>query len=281
MASRENKPDLVLIHGFVQDKRIFDRQIAYFGDRYRIHALDLRGHGRNQNEPGPYGNEEYTDDIQAYFDEQGLRNAIVWGTHTGTGVAINLYLREPSYIGRMILEGLVIPGIPTPEIDANIQRTKAVTREQGLEAAHTDWVETSGWYRYLNAQPEKARKTEQIAIVRDFAGRPWLSELPPRKPRDMSAELGRIACSCLAYNGAGHGLLPRDERDLREGYRLPPRNHSRIQRFPTLGEPGLRQWSRGSVAGADIAPGYQGWTFTPVLDCLDTNSQTNSEKFAS
>lgn len=197
----KNKQNLVFIHGFVQDKRIFDRQIAHFADRYRIHALDLRGHGENQNESGPYGNEEYTDDIQAYFDAHGLRNAIVWGTHTGTGVAINLYLREPRYIGRMILEGLVIPGIPTPEIDANIQRTKAVAKARGLEAAHTDWIEASGWYRYLNAQPEKARKAQQIAIVRDFSGQPWLSELQPRKPRDMSAELSRIACHCLAYNG--------------------------------------------------------------------------------
>ncbi|MBK9616662.1 MAG: alpha/beta hydrolase [Uliginosibacterium sp.] len=201
MISDDIKPDLVLLHGFVQNKRLFDRQIAHFGDRYRVHALDLRGHGRSQNEPGPYGNEEYTDDIQAYFDTQGLRNAIVWGTHTGTGVAINLYLRQPDYIGRMILEGLVIPGSPTPEIDANIQRTKNVARAQGLDAAHTDWIEASGWYRYLNAHPEKARKAEQLAIIRDFAGRPWLNELPPQKPRDMRGELGRIACPCLAYNG--------------------------------------------------------------------------------
>lgn len=196
-----NKPDLVLIHGFVQNSRLFNRQIAYFGERYRIHALDLRGHGLNQAESGPYGNEEYTDDIEAYFAEHKLDNAIVWGTHTGAGVAINLSLREPRYIGRMILEGLVIPGTPTPEIDANIRRTKAVAREQGLEAARTDWIEASGWYRYLNAHPESARKAEQIAIVQDFAGHPWFSELPPRKPRDMSSELGRLNCPCLAYNG--------------------------------------------------------------------------------
>lgn len=192
---------LVLLHGFVQNRKIFDKQIAYFESKYEVHPLDLRGHGLNSNHEGPFGNEEYTDDVQKYFDEHRLHHVIFWATHTGTGVGINLYLRNSAYIDRMILEGVVIPGIDTPDIDRNIRRTKRVAAEKGLPEAYSDWVENSDWYQYMNSNPIRARKEEHYAIVKEFAGKPWFDCKPGKSVRDMRGELHNIKCKCLIYNG--------------------------------------------------------------------------------
>lgn len=42
-----DKEPLILLHGNGQDGSYFKNQIEYFSDRYRVIALDTRGHGKS------------------------------------------------------------------------------------------------------------------------------------------------------------------------------------------------------------------------------------------
>ncbi len=42
-----NKEPFILLHGNGQNGSCFENQIDYFSNRYRVIALDTRGHGRS------------------------------------------------------------------------------------------------------------------------------------------------------------------------------------------------------------------------------------------
>lgn len=91
----EKSNTIVLVHGITQNNNIFKSQVEYFKNEFNLLLLDLRGHGRSSHLDGSYGVEEYTDNIQAIFNKLSLLNIIYWGTHTGTAIGLNLYLRNP------------------------------------------------------------------------------------------------------------------------------------------------------------------------------------------
>ncbi len=43
----EGSPALVLVHGWSCDRRYWDQQLRYFGERYQVVAIDLAGHGES------------------------------------------------------------------------------------------------------------------------------------------------------------------------------------------------------------------------------------------
>lgn len=192
---------MVCVHGFTQHRAIFDRQVRYFEQYVNIVALDLRGHGKSSHLDGPYGIEEYTDDVQDIFETLGLQQVIYWGTHTGTGIGLMLYLRNPQFISHFILEGVVLPGMETPDITRNIERTKQVMVQHGLRSALSDWLNHSGWFQYMREHPEITRYHEHKQIIEMFTGKPWQPSALPRKVTNVFERLNEFHVDVLAYNG--------------------------------------------------------------------------------
>jgi pimeloyl-ACP methyl ester carboxylesterase len=192
---------IVMIHGFTQNHKVFSRQVEFFKDKYNILLLDLRGHGKSDEVKGPFGIEEYTDDVEEIFVSRKIKNAILWGTHTGTGIGLNLYFRNKEYLSALILEGVVIPGYDTPEINKNIQRSKRVTLENGLESGLYDWLKNSGWFSYMNENMLATRYSEYKKINDEFTGHPFTTALVPRKADNVYSKLSSIDIPMLVYNG--------------------------------------------------------------------------------
>src|SRR5579862_3645570 len=64
---RAGAPDLVLLHGFTGHARSWDAFAQGMSDRYRVLALDQRGHGESGwAGPGGYGIGEMTMDLEAF-----------------------------------------------------------------------------------------------------------------------------------------------------------------------------------------------------------------------
>ena len=201
---------IVFVHGFTQNCKIFNNQIEFFKNSFNLILVDLRGHGKSSDLSGPYGIEEYTDDLQEVFWNLSLRNIIYWGTHTGTAIGLNLYLRNPKCFSCMILEGAVIPGYETPDINNNLSKAKHVCSSHGLDKAIETWM-TSQWFDYMRDNPIRARYNEHEKIIKSFKGSPWKSNLKPEKVKQVMPELGRFELPILAYNG---------ENDMAEFFKM-------------------------------------------------------------
>jgi len=199
--NERHNPWIVMVHGFTHNCSYFSAQVADFQKDFRILLTDLRGHGKSASAAGPYGIEEYADDILLALDEAGVEKAHFWGTHTGSAIGLVLALRQPARFASLVLEGTFLPGFPMPRVGDLINRARSIARSEGLEAALEDWFEHADWFEYIREHPEACRAKEHKTLLREFTGIPWLSNLTPHQVTPVSECLANIHQPVLVYNG--------------------------------------------------------------------------------
>lgn len=99
-ASADQKPALVLLHGFAVDSRIWRRQVEALADDYRILLVDLPGFGpqaRAVGEVQPGG------EVARAMDAAGLVRAHVVGASYGAAAAIDFALQSPKRVESLTL----------------------------------------------------------------------------------------------------------------------------------------------------------------------------------
>jgi pimeloyl-ACP methyl ester carboxylesterase len=99
-------PPLVLAHGYLASKEMWDHQVGPFSERYRLVVYDMRGHG--QSEAPPENDEGYTmdtlvEDQRALMDHLGIEQAIIGGLSMGGGVAMRFALAYPQRTRALLL----------------------------------------------------------------------------------------------------------------------------------------------------------------------------------
>ena len=201
---------IIFVHGFTQNYTIFDKQVEYFSNYFNCLLINLRGHGESLHN-GPFGIVEYTEDIIDVLSSLEMYNFIYWGTHTGTAIGLNLFFKNIFHINGLILEGAVIPGFYTPQINKNIERAKDVLSKKGLDIAIQDWYNNSEWFEYMRKNPEVARSSEHLRILESFNGIPWKTKLKAETLSGFVEKIPEIDIPVLVYNG---------EYDMQEFYEM-------------------------------------------------------------
>ncbi len=194
-------PCLAMVHGFTHNHHYFSAQVAEFQRDYRLFLPDLRGHGQSTNVGGPYGVEEYTDDLVAALDQAGIDKVIYWGTHTGSAIGLVLALRHPQRIAALILEGTFLPGFDMPRVGELIGRARSIAQSAGLQTAREDWFTNADWFAYIQAHPQQCRVEALKELTLAFRGHPWLTSQVPRAVTPAANFLERIFQPALVYNG--------------------------------------------------------------------------------
>ena len=190
-----------MVHGFTQTHRVFDRQVPVFREPFNLLLVDLRGHGGSSHFPGPFGIEEYTDDLEGLVDCYGLKTFYYWGTHTGTAIGLVYTLRHPGRVLGLILEGTVLPGFPMPRVPELIDRAGRIAVNQGMLAAKDDWFDRADWFDYIRKHPRECRAAEHREMIMDFSGEPWLQRQNPRAVTNVDLRLNELRLPILMYNG--------------------------------------------------------------------------------
>ena len=242
------RPWLTLVHGFSQNRRYFEPALPHLIGKFRLLLIDLRGHGRSGELAGPYGIEEYADDLERVFAAEGVERTHYWATHTGTAVGLVLALRRPALFDRLVLEGTVLPGFAMPRTAELQARAAGIARSQGVPAALEDWLEHADWFSNMNEHPTATNAAGQRELVNEFAGAPWLSDLTPRPVTDVSSRLAEIDLPALLYNGE------RDLEEFKQGAEALEAGLAKAQRFEIAGAGGFPLWERPPGAIALAAP---------------------------
>ncbi len=196
-----NEPWLTMVHGFTHNHNYFSSQIVEFQQNFRLLLPDLRGHGRSAGAAGPYGIEEYADDLVAILDENGIVHTHYWGTHTGAAIGLVLAIRQPERFSSLILEGTFLPGYDMPRVVELIDRARSLAQSKGKNAALDDWFSHAEWFEYIRNHPQQCRADEHRKMTFEFKGTPLLSTLTPRQVTHVSECLHNVHQPTLIYNG--------------------------------------------------------------------------------
>jgi pimeloyl-ACP methyl ester carboxylesterase len=95
-------PPLVMLHGLSGHARTWDHTAAALSDRYRVLALDQRGHGDSDWAPR-YGFTPMAEDLLAFLDRLQLGEVTLMGLSMGGLVSIVFTAAHPERVGRLVI----------------------------------------------------------------------------------------------------------------------------------------------------------------------------------
>lgn len=103
-------PALVLLHGNGEDYRCFEKQIIPFSRRFRLVAIDSRGHG-GSGMGEPFSLRAMADDVETVLDALKIKKASLVGFSDGGNAALYFALRHPDRLEKLVLAGAnLFPG---------------------------------------------------------------------------------------------------------------------------------------------------------------------------
>jgi pimeloyl-ACP methyl ester carboxylesterase len=116
---------LILVHGLDRHAHTFDHIAPHFTSRFRVIAVDLRGHGESAWDPeARYTVEDYVRDMEGLVEQLQLRDIVIWGNSTGGRVAQVYAGLHPDRVSHVISED-VGPERPRQIADNYERRVKA------------------------------------------------------------------------------------------------------------------------------------------------------------
>lgn len=96
---------IFLLHGNGEDGTYFVNQLSFFSDRYRVIAVDTRGHGKSPRGTAPFTMEQFAMDLKDLMDRLEIQKAVILGFSDGANIAIKFALRYPARVKALILNG--------------------------------------------------------------------------------------------------------------------------------------------------------------------------------
>ena len=125
----EGAQPLILLHGIGRVAHTFDHLAPHFSSKYRVLAVDLRGHGDSAWDPqGAYMVEDYVRDIEGLVAQLKLRNIVLWGNSTGGRVAQVFAGLHPELVSAVIVEDV---GPERPPAISSRRATRMAEEEKG------------------------------------------------------------------------------------------------------------------------------------------------------
>ncbi len=102
----EGQP-LLLLHGNGEDHHIFDKAVPMLTSRFRVYAIDSRGHGRSFP-VSEYHYQDMAEDIRQLIIGLGLEKPVICGFSDGGIIALLLASQDPDLLGGVIACGVNI-----------------------------------------------------------------------------------------------------------------------------------------------------------------------------
>jgi pimeloyl-ACP methyl ester carboxylesterase len=93
---------IVLLHGAYMNIPDMGNILPKLAKTHKVYALEFQGHGRTTdiNRPITYNN--LADDVSVFMDSMGLKKADVFGYSMGAAAAIQLTIRHPEKVNKLI-----------------------------------------------------------------------------------------------------------------------------------------------------------------------------------
>ncbi len=198
---------VLLLHGYADSWRSFERVLPYLPDSTHVFALSQRGHGDADCPAEGYQPYHFASDLEAFMDALHLDAAVIVGASSGGITAQRFAIDHPE---RTL--GLVFAGSP-----ATLRGNRGVREFWEVVSRLSDSIDPNfvrDFQRSTLVQPvpEVFLEVMMQESLR-MPARVWRAVLEPLLEADFSDELGRIQARTLIIWGDRDPILPRSQQD--------------------------------------------------------------------
>jgi 3-oxoadipate enol-lactonase len=196
-------PVIILSHGFLMDRSMFDHQVVGLREKYRLITWDSRGFGRTEYDGQPFNYWDLADDCVGVLDSLGIDRAIVGGMSQGGFVSLRVALRYPERVQALILI----------DTQAGAEHPDHVSLYQGMFDA---WAEHG-------ADDDMAYTAASIIIADPFENMRWIPKWKARAKEsivepgrclltrdDISEQVKSITCPAMIVHGLADAAISID-----------------------------------------------------------------------
>ena len=206
-------PPLVLLHGITGHARTWDTLALALADRWRVLALDQRGHGDSEAAPdGDYTVGAMAEDLGAFADALGLPTFSLLGLSMGGRVAMGFAGAHPHRVERLVIVDIA-PDIHPP----GMTRIRAMIANAPEAIESEEWAVETAMAANPRADVGELRHRIKHALRREPDGTlTWkyardLREMMRRggrhEPMDLWERLTHITGPTLLVRGAESDVL--------------------------------------------------------------------------
>jgi len=208
-SAHPNAPTLVLLHGYTGHARTWDDFAAAMTDRYRVIALDQRGHGESGWASDGYGVMQMADDLAAFVTAMDLRRFTLLGLSMGGMVTMQYAGRKPAELAACVIVDI------GPELDpVGVARITAGQGAQDTFAHPDDAFAASRAVEPLAADADLRHRIE-TNLMRTEDGRwTWRYDRALRAPGGLGMIGPDVAWQSCADIAAPTQLIRGDVTDI-------------------------------------------------------------------
>lgn len=195
-------PPVVLLGSLGSTAAMWAGQVPVLAERFRVVAVEARGHGGSPVPPGPYALDDLVDDTLALLDRLGIARASFVGLSLGGMTALRLAARAPQRVDRLAV--LCTSALLGPASSWH-ERAAAVRADGTGSIAQTvvsRWLTGPG----RAAHPEQVAALEAMVAAVPDEGYAGCCEAIAAM--DLRADLPRILAPTLAIAGADDPATP-------------------------------------------------------------------------
>jgi N-formylmaleamate deformylase len=225
-AEHTELPGMVLLHGMTSSALNWVRVGPALADRYRVYALDMRGHGESIKLPrGSYSLRQTADDAIAFIETLGLQHPVLLGHSWGGATSIVLASGAGSQKPVPQLSHLILGDPPprlhsvSPELQATVIRDIGRPAQQlhaEITANNPDWTEVE-----VEARIDALHKVTKEAVESIY--------IDAGKEGDLLPLLATIAVPTLLIRADAHLGTVLDDAAWQQAKRYLPAHSSAVQ----------------------------------------------------
>ena len=157
-----------------------------FAEKYRVYALDTRGHGKTPRGDSPFTIRQFADDLLGFMNEHHIERSHLLGFSDGGNIAMVFAIRHPERVDRLILNGANLNA-------GGVRRSTQIPIEIGYRIAK----------RFSNKSDSARLNSEMLGLM-------------VNDPNVDSKELKRISAKTLIIAGTKDMILESHTRLIAE-----------------------------------------------------------------
>jgi pimeloyl-ACP methyl ester carboxylesterase len=208
------KGTILLLTGLGSNRLAWRSQLVAFGREYRTIALDQRDAGNSFLSSGFYTTADQADDAAAVLQALGVKKAFVVGISMGGMMALQLVVRHPELVAKLVLVSTSAGGKGRSNADLRLTGILLVpswlrnpgSRDPGQRAVRTYSMITAPGY--FQAHPEDAEKLADSSRRLPTSYVAYQRQLRAAIRHDVAGRLHEIKVPTLVIHGDQDRLVP-------------------------------------------------------------------------